>query len=75
MAQTNFSFETFVSKYLYDPAFKAAAEKDLKGAIKSLGVEITPQIQNAIDTLTKNNSMTDLAKLAGALDNNFVGMT
>jgi len=69
-----FQFETFVSKYLYDPEFKKLAEKDLKAALKSVGVTITPQIQAALDVFQKSQNMADFAKLAAAIDNNFVGV-
>ncbi len=75
MAAQNFQFETFVSKYLYDPEFKKLVEKDLKGALKAVGVTITPQIQAAIDAFQKSQKMDDFGKLANVIDNNFVGMT
>jgi len=74
LAAQNFQFETFVSKYLYDPEFKKLVEKDLKGALKSVGVTITPQIQAALDTFQKSQNIGDLSKLASVVDNNFVGV-
>jgi hypothetical protein len=71
----SFTFETFVSKYLYDAGFKAKADSDLRGTLESEGVEITAQVQAAIDQFQKLGPSTDLAKLAAAVDNSFVGLT
>jgi hypothetical protein len=64
-----------VSKYLYDPEFKKLVEKDLKGALKSVGVTITPQVQASLDVFQKSQNMGDFAKLAAVIDNNFVGFS
>lgn len=70
----SFQFETFVSKYLYDPEFKKLVEKDIKAALISIDIQITPQIDGAIDALKASGKLTDLSKLASVLDKNFVGM-
>ena len=75
MATQSFQFETFVSKYLYDPQFKKLVESDMKAALKAVGVNITPQIQAALDVFQKSQSMADFGKLAVVVDNNFVGFT
>ena len=69
-----FTFETFISKYLYDAEFKAKADTDLKGTLESEGVEITAQVQAAMDQFQKIGSSGDFAKLAAAVDNGFVGL-
>jgi len=71
---TGFMFETFVSKYLYDPEFKQRADTDLRGTLEAQGVEITAQVQAAMDEFQKVGPSGDLRKLAGAIDNNFVGL-
>jgi hypothetical protein len=68
-----FTFETFLSKYLYDPGFKQRADSDLRGTLESEGVEITAQVQAAMDQFQKLGPSGDLRKLALAIDNNFVG--
>jgi hypothetical protein len=72
---SSFTFETFISKYLYDAGFKAKADSDLRGTLESEGVEITAQVQAAIDQFQKMGSSGDLTKLVAAADNSFVGMS
>ena len=74
MNSSQFQFETFVSKYLYDAEFKKRADADLEGTLESLGVEITAQVQAAIDAFTSESGALEIDRLAGALNNSFVGM-
>jgi hypothetical protein len=69
-----YQFEAFMSKYMFDPAFRTVADADLKQAMLSLGITITTQVGAALDVFQKSNKLDDLKKLANVVDNDFVGM-
>lgn len=69
-----YQFEAFMTKYMFDPAFRATAEKNLEQAMQDLGIDITPQVAGALDAFKKSNKLADLKTLANAVDRDFTGM-
>lgn len=73
MAERKWDFESFLTKYLYDPEFGALVEKDLVGALSSMGIDITPEVKAAAESVVKNKeelmkSLKDVKNLADVVN-------